>query len=138
MPLSPPVAVRIADLNTQNQLSVQYTPEMVLQHQDRYLTWSGENSELMGVVEAKPVQWYQCEIDHLSVHPEFTQRGVGSRLLEAAEARAGEFGARIAQCTITGWERRERRSVQEGRILADRNILERTDAEQGHGLSKGA
>jgi len=101
MPLSPPVAARIADLlNTQNQLTVRYTPEAVLQDEERYLICSGENSELMGVVEAKLVQWYQCEIDHLSVHPEFTRKGVGSRLLKAAEDRARQLGARIAQCTI--------------------------------------
>jgi GNAT superfamily N-acetyltransferase len=101
MPFSPSVAARIADLlNAQNQLTVRYTPEMVLQHEDRYLICSGANSDLMGVVEAKRIQWYQCEIDHLSVHPEFTRQGIGSRLLKAAEDRAKQVGARVAQCTI--------------------------------------
>lgn len=101
MPFSHSVAAQIADLlNEQNQLTVRYTPEMILEHEDRYLIRSGEKSQVMGVVEAKRVQWYQLEIDHLSVDPVFTRRGVGSELVEDAEDRARQLGARIAQCTI--------------------------------------
>ena len=48
----------------------------------------------------KKVQWYQCEIDHLSVDPKSKRQGIGSWLLQEAEARASDLGARIAQCTI--------------------------------------
>ncbi len=101
MSISVPVAAQIANLlNTQNQLTIPYTAERVLHYEDDYVVRLGENSEVMGVVETKIVQWYQCEIDHLSVHPEFKRQGVGSGLIEAAEDRAREFGARITQCTI--------------------------------------
>jgi GNAT superfamily N-acetyltransferase len=55
---------------------------------------------MIGVVEVKKVQWYQCEIAHLSVDPPAQGAGVGTSLVEEAERRAREFGSRIAQCTI--------------------------------------
>ncbi len=101
MPLSPQVAAQIAELlNSQNQLTVPYTAERVLRDQEQYIIRLDENSELMGVVELKRIQWYQCEIGHLSVHPDFKRNGVGSWLVQAAEDRARDLGARIAQCTI--------------------------------------
>jgi len=95
------VAEQIATLlNTQNQLAVPYTAETILEHEDRYLFRLGEDSSVLGAVEVKRVQWYQCEIDHLSVDPSAKRQGVGTMLVKAAEDRAKQLGARIAQCTI--------------------------------------
>ena len=54
----------------------------------------------MGVVEVKQLQWYQCEIDHLSVHPAECGKGIAKKLLQKAEAKAKKLGARVTQCTI--------------------------------------
>ena len=95
------VAVQIADLlNAQNNLMNSYDAATVLNHADRYIVKLGENQKVLGCIEVKKVQWYQFEIDHLSVHPEEKRKGLGTALLTEAEARARQLGARIAQCTI--------------------------------------
>lgn len=101
MAMSREVAEQIAHLlNTQNKLTVPYTAPRILEHEDRYLTSCDESAKVIGAVEVKKVQWYQCEIDHVSVDPGHKRHGVGSALLEAAEERARQLGARVAQCTI--------------------------------------
>ncbi len=101
MHMSQGVAEQIANLlSSQNQLTVPYTAARVLEHQDRYIARLGENSKVLGATEVKKVQWYQCEIDHLSVDPEAKRQGIGTWLLQEAEARARQLGARVAQCTI--------------------------------------
>ena len=101
MAMLPRVAEQIATLlNAQNQLTVPYTKARVLDHEDRYITKLDDSGVVVGVVEVKKLQWYQCEIDHISVDPGFKRKGFGSALLEAAEARARQLGARVAQCTI--------------------------------------
>jgi ribosomal protein S18 acetylase RimI-like enzyme len=95
------VAKQVADLlNMQNQLTVPYTAAKVLEHQDRYLVRFSDKPQLIGTVEVKKVQWYQCEIDHLSVYPDAQGQGIAKELLQEAESRAKQLGARIAQCTI--------------------------------------
>ncbi len=88
----------VALLNAQNQLTVEYDAAKVLESADNYIYRLGEDSCVVGVVEVKMVQWYQCEIDHLSVAVK--RRGTGSWLLAEALAKAVHLGARIAQCTI--------------------------------------
>ncbi len=101
MPMSETVAQQVADLlNSQNQLTIHYTGAEVLAHQKRYIVRIRNESEVLGAVEVKEVQWYQCEIDHLTVAPRAKRQGVGTGLLEEAEARGRQLGARIAQCTI--------------------------------------
>jgi len=101
MPITESMAERVADLlNTQNRLETRYTAASVLEHGERYITRLNDAEELMGVVEVKKVQWYQCEIDHLSVDPRFARQDVGSWLVLAAEGKARENRARIVQCTI--------------------------------------
>jgi len=95
------VAEQIAHLlNTQNQLTVHYTAAKVLEHHERYLVRQDEAGHVLGVVEVKKVQWYQCEIDHLSVYPEARGKGVAKSLLREAEEKARQLGAKIGQCTI--------------------------------------
>jgi len=101
MPMSQATAEQIAKLlNSQNQLFVPYTAANVLEHEGRYIVRLGVNSKVLGAVEVKRVQWYQCEIAHLSVDPEAKRQGIGSRLLQQAEARAKQLGASVARCTI--------------------------------------
>ena len=109
MAVTEAVAQQIADLiNSQNQLTVQYTAARILKHDD-YIVRLNDSGQLLAVVEVKKVQWYQCEIDHLSVDPSAKRAGLGTALVQEAEARARELGARVAQCTIrvgnTGSER---------------------------------
>jgi len=100
VPMTDTVARQIADLlNSQNELTVDYTAAKVLEH-DRYIVRLDDSGNVIGAVEVKKVKWYQCEIDHLSVHPDAKRRGLGTSLLGEAEARARQLGARVAQCTI--------------------------------------
>ena len=101
MTMSQAVAEQIANLlNSQNCLTMPYTATKVLEHQDRYIIRLDEKSKVLGAVEVKKVQWNQCEIDHLSVHPEAKRQGIGTLLLLEAEAKAKQLGARVTQCTI--------------------------------------
>ena len=101
MNMSNTIAVQVANLlNTQNQLTIPYSEEMVLENQENYILRLGENETVIGVVEVKKVQWYQCEISHLSVHPDARRQQIGTSLLQEAESRVKELGGRIAQCTI--------------------------------------
>lgn len=85
-------------LNSQNQLITAYDSTMILEHAESYIYELDEHSSVVGVVEVKRVQWYQCEICHLSVS--IKRIGMGSRLLANALAHSKSVGARIAQCTI--------------------------------------
>jgi ribosomal protein S18 acetylase RimI-like enzyme len=101
VPLTKAVAEQIAVLlNSQNQLTVPYTASKIIARQDGYIVRCDDNSKVLGAVELKKVQWYQCEINHLSVDPKSKRQGIGGWLLQEAEARATDIGARIAQCTI--------------------------------------
>ncbi len=71
MMLTDAIAEQIAELlNAQNRLTVPYTAARILEHQNRYIVRLDDNSDVLGTIEVKKVQWYQCEIDHLSVHPD--------------------------------------------------------------------
>lgn len=85
-------------LNARNQLAAEYDAKKVLEHAERYIVRQDDSSKVVGVVEVKKLQWYQCEIDHLSVAVD--HRGIGSSLLVEALAKAKALGARVAQCTI--------------------------------------
>jgi ribosomal protein S18 acetylase RimI-like enzyme len=101
MKMSNTIAIQVANLlNTQNQLTVMYSKEDILEKQENYILRLGENETVIGVVEVKKIQWYQCEIDHLSVHPDARRQQIGTSLLQEAESRAKEIGGKIAQCTI--------------------------------------
>ena len=94
-------AQAIANLiNARNKLTARYTAEKVLNAAENYLCRFGSEGDLMGVVEVKKVQWYQCEIDHLSVRADAEGKGIGSSLVSEAEERIVKLGGRIAQCTI--------------------------------------
>jgi len=98
--MSKEIATQIAHLlNIQNKLMVPYDAAKVLKHADRYIV-KLDDQKVLGCVEVKKVQWYQCEIDHLSVHPEAKRGGLGTALLAEAETKAKQSGVRIMQCTI--------------------------------------
>jgi N-acetylglutamate synthase-like GNAT family acetyltransferase len=101
MDIDEDVAKQIADLiNAQNQLSVVYDATKVLRHKDRYVIRFGEDGRVLGCVEVKKVQWYQCEVNHLSVHQGAQRKGLGTSLLLEAEGKSKQLGAQIVQCTI--------------------------------------
>ena len=93
-------AQQIADLlNSRNRLTTRHTADTVMRTAAEYL-FESEGDIIVACVEIKKVQWYQCEILHLSVRADRERRGLGTRMLALAEQRAKEQGARIAQCTI--------------------------------------
>ena len=86
-------------LNSRNELTKRYDAEAVMKESHNYV-YRIENDSVTACVEVKPVQWYQAEICHLTVHPDFERRGYAKQLLAAALDRAKSQLARIAQCTI--------------------------------------
>lgn len=85
-------------INSQNQLKNCYDSARIIKHAERYIYELDEHSNIVGVVEVIHVQWYQCEICHLSV--KIKRQGIGLRLLKHALVRANTLGAMVAQCTI--------------------------------------
>lgn len=94
------VAKQIADLlNSRNQLTIEYNAEKILAHKDNYVYLKSKN-EVIACAESKKVQWYQSEISHVSVLAKFEGQGKGKEILELAEEKSINQGARILQCTI--------------------------------------
>jgi len=86
-------------LNTRNQLVKNYDAKAILAARTRFL-FEVRDGQVVGCVEVKKVQWYQAEVNHLTVHKDYCRRGIAQALLDAATARAIKDGARILQCTI--------------------------------------
>ena len=86
-------------LNARNQLTRRYTADRVMASRDDYI-YETDDETVIACVQVKMVQWYQCEILHLSVAADREGKGLGKQMLARAEVRAKELGARIAQCTI--------------------------------------
>jgi ribosomal protein S18 acetylase RimI-like enzyme len=94
-------AARIAELlNKRNELARQYSGAEILAHARNYQCRLNEDGEVMAFVEVKRVQWYQAEVCHLTVAPEFERRGLAKTLLAQVEAEARAGGVRLLQCTI--------------------------------------
>ena len=94
-------AKQIADLlNERNKLVVHYDADRVLTVAENYLYLLSDDSEVNACIELKRVQWYQYEIDHLTVRACREGKGEAFKLLQMAEQRARELGGRILQCTI--------------------------------------
>lgn len=87
-------------LNTRNQLTIKYSPEKVLESAENYLARFASEGDLVGCVEVKKVQWYQCEILHLTVSDRHVRQGHAKALLGEAETFARARGARVVQCTV--------------------------------------
>lgn len=87
-------------LNARNQLTRHYTRELVLEHADEYFFRLSEENYVVACVKLKRVQWYQCEILHLTVAASQTRKGHAKALLCEAERVASAKGARLIQCTI--------------------------------------
>jgi len=100
MPMTEDVAAKIATLiNERNQLDGRYDAPRVLRQSKNY-EYELDGEVVVACVEVKRVQWYQWEICHLSVSPAHTRKGFGSRMIQRAEEKAKDGGARIVQCTI--------------------------------------
>jgi len=101
MMLTDAVARQIAELlNSQNQLTRKYTVESIKARAEALIAHTAADGTVLGVVEVQRVQWYQCEILHLSVASTAQRQGMGTLLLAKAEDRARQLGARMTQCTI--------------------------------------
>jgi N-acetylglutamate synthase-like GNAT family acetyltransferase len=94
-------ASQIAELvNAHNQLNVRYDADRVLRSEGTYFFELSETGDVIACVELRRVQWYQLEIDHLTVAPAARARGHAFGLLQRCEAYARERGGRLLQCTI--------------------------------------
>lgn len=86
-------------LNAQNHLLTFYNESRILNSASNYIILS-EEERIHGFVKIRTVQWYQGELSHLSVLPEYRRRGLGSKLIRLAEERAKERGLKLIQCSI--------------------------------------
>ena len=109
------LATKIANLiNDRNQLNGEYDADRILQHGENYI-YELDGNVLVACVEVRKVQWYQWEICHLSVNPDYERKGNAARMIQSAEDRARERGAKILQCTIrVGNDRSERAFAKQG------------------------
>ena len=87
-------------LNTQNQLTVRYDADRVLDHQDNYLVRLDSSGKVVACAELKKVQWYQFELLHVTVAQQHHRQGHARSLVAEAQDRAIEGDARILQSTI--------------------------------------
>lgn len=87
-------------LNRRNELTVRYTRERVLNQMDDYLCRYGNSGHVIACIQVKTVQWYQCEVLHLTVAKEDEGQGHARVLLLEAERAARLRNARLLQCTI--------------------------------------
>jgi ribosomal protein S18 acetylase RimI-like enzyme len=86
-------------LNRRNELTRQYTADMVLKESENYVFLESDG-QVFGCARTKEVQWYQWEICHLSVAESHLGNGYGRELLALAEEKALAGNAQILQCTI--------------------------------------
>jgi len=94
------LAIKIAALiNERNKLDELLDATRIINKADNY-EYLMDGNVLVACVEAKKVQWYQWEICHLSVNTRYVRKGFGSRMIQKAEEKAKQGGARIMQCTI--------------------------------------
>jgi N-acetylglutamate synthase-like GNAT family acetyltransferase len=94
-------ARQIAELlNSQNRLVVQYDADLVLKSAANYLYDISDTGEIVACVELKKAQWYQFEIDHLTVASAATRKGFAEGLVRRCEERATQQRGRVFQCTI--------------------------------------
>lgn len=87
-------------LNTQNQLTVEYTADRVLEHRNNYLIRLDAIDQVAACAELKKVQWYQFELLHVTVASSSHRQGHARALVAEAATRAIQGGARILQSTI--------------------------------------
>ena len=87
-------------LNTQNQLTVQYNADRVLEHAGNYLVRMDSSGQVAACAELKKVQWYQFELLHVTVAQQHHRQGHARSLVAEAVDRATKGGARILQSTI--------------------------------------
>jgi ribosomal protein S18 acetylase RimI-like enzyme len=104
-------------LNDRNQLTVPYTGARVLKDRRNYLCKCSESGEVVACVEVKSVQWYQCEVLHLTVAKGHENQGHARTLLSEAEHVARERSARIIQCTIRDGNDRSRKLFETAGFL---------------------
>jgi GNAT superfamily N-acetyltransferase len=86
-------------LNSRNKLARKYTAEEVLREANNY-EYEIRDGEVVAFVERKKVQWYQWEILHLYVHPDWEGKGVAFAVYQRAEATARTGSCCVLQCTI--------------------------------------
>lgn len=111
-------AQQIADLlNERNKLVTHYDADRILTAAGNYLYLLSDGGEVNACVELKRVQWYQCEIDHLTVRVSREGKGDARKLLQMAEQRARELGGRILQCTVRHDNSRSQRLFEKNGFL---------------------
>jgi len=86
-------------LNARNSLTVQYDVRRVMMHASQYRL-TQQDGLVVACVQLRPVQWYQWEVLHLSVHEQYVRRGLGAALLAKAIHEASASGVELLQCTI--------------------------------------
>lgn len=58
------------------------------------------NSHVVGCTKVQPANWYQADISHVIVHPDFRRNNLGRSLLDEACERARFSECRVVQTTV--------------------------------------
>lgn len=91
---------KISDLvNQNNQLSCPLTLGRVKETIDQY-RWKLIDDHLVYCVRVRRSSWFQSEISHLSVNPDYQGKKFGKEALVEAEHFATELGSKVSCCTV--------------------------------------
>lgn len=87
-------------LNTRNHLMQRVSGAYVLRNAKKYVGLTSPDGVVMACAQCKQVQWYQSEVCHVSVHPDYEGRGLGKQVVQEAERVALLQGSILLQATI--------------------------------------
>lgn len=87
-------------INKQNHLIKKYSIHDILDSADEYLTILDSDDVLIGVVKIKKLNWFMCELSHLSVSPFYIRQGFAQQLLDLAEKKAKKLKSTCICCSI--------------------------------------
>jgi RimJ/RimL family protein N-acetyltransferase len=86
-------------LNARNNLAIAYSTDSIMNRSGNFI-YELKDGDVVAGIEVKKVQWYQWEVQHLTVAEQHERRGYGKLMLRRAEDRAKREGAKVLQCTI--------------------------------------
>lgn len=88
----------VALVNEHSAIANPVNAELVLQHE--YAMIMAPDGVVLACAKMLPVSWYQAEISHLVVRPDYRTKGLGIKALDMACQEAIAHSLKVAQCTI--------------------------------------
>lgn len=93
--------VKRADLtNLINRFGDLHSEVLISSEAARFYCTTLREGRLVGCIKLQPVNWYQADLSHLVVHPEYRRQNIARILIAKACRRARLADCRIVQSTI--------------------------------------